>query len=239
MSRYYRYERGEKLCEYFNNFVNTLKEEREQNSLGDKYPWLGQDNERRHMTDKEILDKYIDLDQSCLSKEEKKEIMDMLYRYREAFSLRDEIGTCPNIEVKIDVTDMSPFFIRPFHVQEEDKAFIDKEMKQLCYMGILKEGFSAYASPVMLRSRILTKDKRVVTDFRHLNVRIAENNLAYPLVRDTFYEVLSVLDLKIAFHSFRLSENSKRYCGILPYFGSASYLYQRMPVGFNISPSIC
>ena len=118
-------------------------------------------------------------------------------------------------------------------------------MKQLCYMGILKEGFSAYASPVMLISRKLAKDKRVVTDFRHLNVRIAESNLAYPLVRDTFSElgnskckVLSVLDLKDAFHSLRLSENSKRYCGILPYFGSSSYLYQRMPMGLNISPSI-
>ena len=49
-------------------------------------------------------------------------------------------------------------------------------------MGILKEGFSAYPSPVMLISRKLTKDKRVVTDFRHLNVRIVKNNLAYPLV---------------------------------------------------------
>ena len=33
-------------------------------------------------------------------------------------------------------------------------------------------------------------------------------------------------------------ENLKRYCGILPYFGSTSYLYQRMPRGLNISPSI-
>ena len=33
-------------------------------------------------------------------------------------------------------------------------------------MGILKEGFSAYSSPVMLISRKLTKDKRVVTDFQ-------------------------------------------------------------------------
>ena len=33
----------------------------------------------------------------------------MLYRYKEAFSQRDEIGTCPNIEVKINVTDKSPF----------------------------------------------------------------------------------------------------------------------------------
>ena len=30
----------------------------------------------------------------------------------------------------------------------------------------------------------------------------------------------------------------KKCCGILPYFGSASYLYQRMPVGLNISPPI-
>ena len=49
---------------------------------------------------------------------------------------------------------------------------------------------------------------------------------------------LSVLDLKDAFHSLRLLEDTKRYCGILPYFGSASYIYQGMPTGLNISPSI-
>ena len=51
-------------------------------------------------------------------------------------------------------------------------------------------------------------------------------------------KVLSVLDLKDAFHSLRLSKNLKRYCEILPYFGSPPYLYQRMPMGLNISPSI-
>ena len=50
-------------------------------------------------------------------------------------------------------------------------------------------------------------------------------------------EVLSALDLKDPFHSLRLSENSKRFCGTLQYFGSASYLYQGMPMGLNISPS--
>ena len=60
-------------------------------------------------------------------------------------------------------------------------------MKCLCYLGILKDGFSPYSSPVMLISRKMTWDKRVVTDFIHLNVRIAKNNLAYPLVRDTFW----------------------------------------------------
>ena len=55
--------------------------------------------------------------------------MDRLYKYREAFRLRDEIGTCPNIEVEIDVADKSPFFIRPCHVRKEDKAFKNREMK--------------------------------------------------------------------------------------------------------------
>ena len=100
--------------------------------------------------------------------------------------MRDEIGTCLNIEVEIDIMDKSPFFIRPYHVKEEDKAMIDKEMIQFCYLDILKERLSAYSSPIMLISRKLTKDKRVVTDFRHLNVRIAKNILAYPLLKDTF-----------------------------------------------------
>ena len=39
LSRYYKFEEAEKLCEYFNTFVNTLKEEREQKSTTDKYPW--------------------------------------------------------------------------------------------------------------------------------------------------------------------------------------------------------
>ena len=50
--------------------------------------------------------------------------------------------------------------------------------------------------------------------------------------------MLSVLNLKDAFHSLRLTESSKRYCVILPYFGSASYLYQRMLMGLNISPAV-
>ena len=161
------------------------------------------------------------------------------------FSLRDEIGICPIIEVEIEVTDRSPFFIRPFHTREEDKAILDKEMKRICYLGILKEGFSTYSSPVMLISRKLTQDKRVVTEFRHLNMRIAKNNLAYPLLKDIFTmlgsskcEVMSMLDLKDAFHSFIFNESSKKYCGILPYFGSTSYLHQRMPMGLNISPVV-
>ena len=108
-SKYYRFERAETLCEYFNKFINTVKKDSEQEEQKESYPWLDSSGERKYMTDKKILDKYIDLESSSQTKEERKEVMEMLYKYKEAFSLRYEIGTCPNIEVEIDVMDKSPF----------------------------------------------------------------------------------------------------------------------------------
>ena len=55
-----------------------------------------------------------------LTDTESKEVGDMFYKYKNAFSLRDEIGTCPNIEVEIEIMDKMPFFIRPYHAKEED-----------------------------------------------------------------------------------------------------------------------
>ena len=61
-------------------------------------------------------------------------------------------------------------------LERKAKHLLTRTYNGYAIMGILKEGFSAYSSPVMLISRKLTKDKRVVTDCRHLNVRIVKNN---------------------------------------------------------------
>ena len=138
LSKYYRFKSEDTLCKQFNKFINTLKKERKK-EIKEKYPWLDPSNERKYMSDRETLQKSIDLEKSCLTDEEKNQVMSMQYKYKEAFSLRDEISTSPNTEVEIDITDKSPFFIRPYHVKEEDKNFIDKEMNWLCYLGTLKE----------------------------------------------------------------------------------------------------
>ena len=178
LNKLYHFESADTVCNQFNRLIYTLRKEGEEKGKGkDKYPWLEDTNERKYMTDREILDKYVNLDNSSLTKREKKEVRELLYKCKDTFSLRDEIGTCPNIEVEIDVTDKTSFLIRLFHAKEEDKAILHKEMKRLCYLLILKEGFSAYSSPVMLISRKVTQDKRVVTYFRHLNMQIAKNSL--------------------------------------------------------------
>ena len=54
----------------------------EQKELEENYPWLDSSDERKYMTDQEIFDKYIDLESSCLTKEEKKGVIEMFYNYK-------------------------------------------------------------------------------------------------------------------------------------------------------------
>ena len=40
LSKYYRFERADTLCEYFNKCISTLKKGREQKEQKQNYPWL-------------------------------------------------------------------------------------------------------------------------------------------------------------------------------------------------------
>ena len=91
----------------------------------EEYPWLEDSDKGKYMVGREILDKYIKLDKSCLTDSEEMQVGDMIYEYKDAFTLKDEIGTCPNIEIDIDLMDRTPFFIRPYCVREEDKRMLD------------------------------------------------------------------------------------------------------------------
>ena len=127
LGRHYHFKLADNVCDQYNRFVNLMRKEEENSE--NKFPWLHDTDKRKYMTDREILDKYVNLNNSCLTKIEKEQVRDLLYQYKDAFSLRDEIGLCPNIEIEIDITDKSPFFITPFHANEEDKVILDKEMK--------------------------------------------------------------------------------------------------------------
>ena len=69
LSKYYRLESADILCKQLHSFINTLKKEKDE--MKGKYPWLDTDDEKRNMSDREILDRYVDLDQSCLTDSEK------------------------------------------------------------------------------------------------------------------------------------------------------------------------
>ena len=99
---------------------NTLTE--------DPYPWLDNDDPRRKMTDEEILWLKVPLDKSVLSVMEKERLIWLMLDNTEAFSICDEIGTCPFFEVKLKLRDDNPFFVRPYNIREDQKPIIQKEM---------------------------------------------------------------------------------------------------------------
>ena len=172
-------------------------------------------------------------------------LMEMILKYRDAFSLRDEVGECPNLVADIKVIDESPFFVRPFSLSETDRPFMAQQMERLVSLGILTKNSTSHTSPVMLITRKLTKDKRLVVDFRLLNTRILRRNTSIPLMSDVLSilgnsecEVVSCVDIKDAYHSIKLTEKSKEYCSILPYFGSPIYRYEVLPMGIACAPQI-
>ena len=112
-------------------------------------------------------------------------------------------------------------------------------------LGIIRKGLTGYSSPVLLVKRKQQNLYRVVTDFRVLNERLVRVNQAFPIVCDCLEaigaskcKVMSVLDLRDAYHTLPLAEESQKYCRLTPYYGSPMYVYLRMGMGMSCSPAL-
>ena len=85
VTKFYKFKSADNVCNQFNNLINTLKKE-EKVETGEKYPWLDKMDERKYMTDREIVEIYLDINTTYLQEEEKEEVMDMFLGKR-SFSL--------------------------------------------------------------------------------------------------------------------------------------------------------
>ena len=82
------------------------------------------------MTESEILRMKLSLKDSMLDEKEKEEFLKNVEQFTNIFSLRDEIGTCPFIEMHLKLKDETPFFVRPYPMREEQKKVIQKETER-------------------------------------------------------------------------------------------------------------
>ena len=101
--------------------------------------------------------------------QQKKKFLAKLDEFHDVFSLRDEIGTCPFIEVHLKLKDETQFFVSPYPMREEQKKVIQKEMDRLEHLGIIRKGLTGYSSPVVLGKWKNQNLYRVCSDFRILN----------------------------------------------------------------------
>ena len=128
--------------------------------------------------------------------------------FHDVFSLRDEVGTCPFIEVHLELKDETPFIVRPYPMHKEQKKVIQKEMDRLEHLGIIRKGLTSCSSLVVLVKQKNQNFYRVCSDFPILNEKLLEINHVFPLVRDCIEQLgrkhchyLSTIDLRDAFHT--------------------------------------
>ena len=171
------------------------------------------------MTDAEIFRHKLNLEDSLLDDKGKEEFLTKTDHFHDVFSLRDEIGTCPFIDIHLKLKDEAPFFVQPYPMREEQKKVIQKVMHRLEHLGIIRKVLTGYSSPVILVKRKNQNLYRVCSDFQIINEKLLKINHAFPLVQDCIEQLrrskcdyMSTIDLRDAFHTLRLAKTSQKYC---------------------------
>ena len=148
------------------------------------------------------------LKDSVLDKKGKEEFLTNVEQFTDIFGLRDEIGTCPFIEVHLKLKDETTFFVSLYPMREEQKKVIQKEMDRLEHLDIIQKGLTGYSSLVVLVKWKNQNLYQVCSDFCILNENLVKINHAFPLVRDCIEQLgrkkchyLSTIDLRDAFHT--------------------------------------
>ena len=112
MGKYYFFESLHNISDRGNLLRNKLEEET--SKYRDPYPWLKPNYTIRSMTDRQIMERTIALNMSCLS--QKNNVYEMMVKYGESFSLRDEKGIWPILKY-IYNSSMSLHFYKTFLCQ--------------------------------------------------------------------------------------------------------------------------
>ncbi len=170
---------------------------------------------------------------------------------RECLSTHDNPSVLNKSYLSLKPVNLKPFYIKPYLSHESEIKFSEAEMEKLCQMGILRRGSSEFLYPIMLIKKShsganLNKapEYRLVVDFKYLNSHLPDIKFSYHEIKHVLHKigrhsscVYRVLDLKHAFHSINLTEDSKQYTSCCASPGSPTYQYNKLSQGLNVSPA--
>ena len=95
--------------------TDTITDDTNVPTKDDQYPWLDPTDKHRKVTNAEILHKKLNLEDSVLDGNGKEEFLERVDNFHDVFSLQNEIGTCPFIEIHLKLNEESPFLLG--HIQ--------------------------------------------------------------------------------------------------------------------------
>jgi hypothetical protein len=198
---------------------------------------------------KQLVQPLIDGLPSEFSAAEVESIRDLLYRYKDIFSMHDlDVGCCTLGECKLELKDPSlpPVCqsLRAHPVRHLD--LIDAEISRLLEAGIIRESFSEWNQNVVLIAKKPISEGdlpryRVTVDMRKVNDRLIRKVWPMPsadLVFNTLknHRYYCGLDLCNAFLSVNLEEQSRHLTAFSTRRGQ--FEFTRMSPGLHLAPSV-
>ena len=186
----------------------------------------------------------INIGEAPLSREQQSRFIDLIYDYKEVFSLYDgDLGFCDALKHSIPTTTDKPVYLPhrqiPVQLQQEVRKCLESWLKQ----GIIRPSKSPYASQVVI-VRKKSGEIRLCVDFRKLNAISIRDSFPLPRIE----EALQAVQAAVWFTSFDLAQGylqmameeadipKTAFCA----GSSGLFEFTRMPFGLtNAGASFC
>ena len=144
----------------------------------------------------------INIGEAPLSREQQSRFIDLIYDYKEVFSLYDgDLGFCDALKHSIPTTTDKPVYLPhwqiPVQLQQEVRKCLESWLKQ----GIIRPSKSPYASQVVIVCK-KSGEIRLCVDFRKLNAISIRDSFPLPRIE----EALQAVQAAVWFTSFDLAQ---------------------------------
>jgi len=191
------------------------------------------------LNDQEIFEENLKLlDLKHLSDEQQKKLIDLLRKHSKIFSqnpgtVKSDIA-CMKIDVREDAV---PKRQQAYRIPEKLKPEIEKQIKDLISMNILKESCSQYAHPIVIVSKP-DGSIRMCGDFKEINKFIIPDRYPMKRIDDLCQAIagssfITNLDAVKGYYQIPIHPDSQKYTAIVTHCG----IYEHLKTPFGISTS--
>jgi len=154
--------------------------------------------------------------------------------------LCDRIGKTVGVQCKLKVDDSKPIAQKPYPVSKFKRELIDKHVKDMLNLGIIRPSDSEWASPVNMVKEA-DNSHRFTLDFRQVNKKSASDPYVIPRMDSLLHRLgeaafISKIDLKKGYWQIAMHPDSIKYTAFICDSGKFEFL--RMPFGLKTAQSV-